>query len=462
MTRSEQRVYRLAGALSGGVVLVGSLAALAAAPGKGKSAARWSAPAVLEACAGRGPAAIAFPDDNPAQRTGEGALVWEQGAACPGGSALRLAALGARERVAREELIGRTRDDVPPAIDLTGAQAGRVLLASTSVLREGPARGGLDVAAAVPAPRDVALATAYRGQPAALYALPAGRGSALLLHRGALASARAGATRVVSTPAPVGALAVALDYRTDAIAVWQQGASLYARSLPRSAPAAPQQRIGGCGERAQLTALISDDRRAIVAWMTRAHGDTRVYAAVSQPGVRFGVPTLLASYRDPHGAEPPAGSLRLVRLSDERVLLAWPGVLAGHYVVRVAHVAVSGIEAPLTIAAPGGGDALLADLAPGPRADALVLWTQGDLAPERAQGSTGQALLAAYGGLSVAGRPQFGAAEGVGADVGVGSARAAFDPDSDRAIAVWRTSTGALASATREPDAAHGGDLAAD
>lgn len=455
MTRSEQRVYRLAGALLGGVVLVVAIGVLAVAAGRGKSADLWSSALLVDRCPGEGAPTIAFPHDGPQQRTGEGALVWVRGGACAGGRSLRIAALDSDERAGPNQNVPLTPAPTSPTLALTGAPAGRVLLAAAGTLREGTVqRGPAMDTAAPPASGPLALTTAYRGQTAALYALRAGRGSALFLRRDPASASGPSTTPVAASATAPDALAVALDYRTDALAVWTQDGNVFARSLPRSSSPAPTQRLGSCGARPRLAALVSDDSRGIVACMTSDRGYTRIYAEISRPSVRFGALTPIEGYRDPHGEAPPPESLRLVRLSSERVLLAWPGALDGHYVVRVAHVAVSGVGPPITIAAPAGGDAFLADLAAGPRADALVLWTQRLAArhgeADGAAGEAGQQLLAAYGRLTSAGRPSFGAREEVARGAAAGSARVAFDPASDRAFAAWRTSAGELASATRE------------
>jgi hypothetical protein len=454
-TRGDHRVYRLVFALLAGVALLGTLAALLRIPGSGTGARPWSATAVLARCPGEGAPAVAFPANSPAHRTGDAMLAWEQGRTCAHGQGLRMAALDAHDLPGSERVLADPPSDGHTGVELTGAGAGRVLMSDGGALREAWGREDVDAPHARAASA-VALATAYRGQAAALYALPTGRGSALLLRRSPSQAGAAKTTRVAITAAPIGALAVALDYRTEGLGVWQQGANVYARWLPRSStePRARVQRLGSAGTWPALTALISDDGRAIVAWLARERKYTRVYAAVSAPGVRFVAPHLLESYPNPHGSPPPDGSLRVIRLSSERVLLAWPGVEQGRYVVRVAHVALSGVQRPLTISAPRGAEALPTDLAPGNRQDALLAWTQAPAA-RATRAPAGQELFAAYGSLSAAGRPRFGAPEAVAASVAAGEARVAFDPDSDRAIAIWRAADGSLARAVREPGAAN-------
>jgi hypothetical protein len=441
-------VYRLAGALLAGVLLAGLIIGMATAPGSSKRGTRWSEPAILSACSSADSPSIAFPANGPSTSTGPGAIAWATARACPGGAGVRVAALGAADSATTARVL-RSRPGAGQApIALTGTRGGGLLLAAGGALREGLAGGAFGAPQPLAGSAPLALATAYRGQAVALVAPTLAHvGGGLVLRREPFPGSDPGVTRVTTAAGPFGAPAVALDYRTDAIAVWQRGAYLYARSLPRSGLAAPTQRLGRGGANAHAAALISDDARAIVAW-TAGDGDrTSVYAEISRPGIRFGRPRLLESYRDPVGAPPPAGSPRLVRLADERVLLAWAGVADGRYVVRVAHVGIGGVAPALTFSPAARREAaLLADLAPGPRNDALLLWTQ-----TRAAGVDRRVpqILSAYGILAASGRPLFGAPERVAADAAEGTAQAAFDPHSDRAVAVWRTASGAVAYAVR-------------
>jgi hypothetical protein len=459
MTRSERRVYRLAGAISGGVAIAGSLAALGVASGPDRVAVgRWSPPTTVGACASRAAPSVVFPSAGPRTRTGPGALAWAQGTGCPGGPGLRLAALDGVDAAAPARELAGVPGAHSGALVLTGARAGRLLLADSGLLREGIAGGSFEDEQAISGTGGpVALATAYRGQPVALSAPADGKARALVLWRPPSNGAAAGHAQVVDTlTAPVGALTVALDYRTDAIAVWAQGGYLYARALPRSAPAAPVQRLGRCGPHPQLAALISDDDHAIVAWTYGDRGETRAYAAISRRGIRFHAPTLLERYRDPSGVAPSNGSLRLVRLADERVLLAWPGAAGGRYVIRLAHVALGGVQRPVTIAAaPGGGAALLAGLATGPREDALLLWTQ-VASPPSGPARVGT-MFATYGILPASGRAILGSPEQVARRVSAGAASVSFDPGNDRAAAIWRTAGAGIAYAVRATGGPSGG-----
>ncbi len=120
-------------------------------------------------------------------------------------------------------------------------------------------------------------------------------------------------------------LTVALDYRSDALVVWEQGGSLLARELPASGPPRPTATLAPAGPDASVTALLSDNGRATVAWSERRGEETSVYVDRSAAGVRFASPRLLERFADPEGIPPPPASPRLVRLSSESVMLAWAG-----------------------------------------------------------------------------------------------------------------------------------------
>ena len=132
-------------------------------------------------------------------------------------------------------------------------------------------------------------------------------------------------------------------------------------------------------------------------------------------------------------------------------MLAWTGAVAGHWAIRVTAVDLNGVHPPGTISPPGR-DALLADLAPGPNDEALALWT------EPLQIATGldlssQAIFAARGFDAYPEQVKFAAPELIAPPGPNSEATVAFDPDSDRAVAAWRTGAGALAYAVRAPGA---------
>jgi hypothetical protein len=132
-------------------------------------------------------------------------------------------------------------------------------------------------------------------------------------------------------------------------------------------------------------------------------------------------------------------------------MLAWTGAVAEHWAIRAAAIDQRGVLPPSTIS-PAGRDALLADLAPGPDDEALALWSE----PQASAAGLDlgeQALFAARGFDGYPEQVKFAAPELVAPPGPNSDATVAFDPDSDRAIAAWRTGAGALAYSVRAPGA---------
>jgi hypothetical protein len=447
-----------------------TLAALLAAPAFGActataqaSAARaWSPPALLSACAATGTPRLAFPSDSPAHATGRGALVWSASRGCPGGEGARVAPIGAGD-VPGASAIPRT--PLAHALALRGALAlaggphGQIVIAGElpgppdSVgLIEGSALGPFSplspAAPALLAP--VALTTAYLGDVALLAPARAAGGAEQLRLEIERHFARSLAPGVrVSVVGSVQALAVALDYRADALAVWRQAGAIYARELPASSAPRAIQRLAPAGAHVRVAALLSDDDHAILAWSEQRAGETSVYLDISAAGVRFGAPQLLERFRDPPGLPSPALSPSLVRLSSESVMMAWAGCANGRWVVRAAAIDLQGPQPISTLAAPDGGQALLAGLAAGPRGEAIVLWTEPQQGEHGEANSARQAIFAARGLDAASGRVLFDAPELVAAPAAISRPSIAFDPGTDRALSVWRSGGGSLEYAIR-------------
>ena len=126
----------------------------------------------------------------------------------------------------------------------------------------------------------------------------------------------------------------------------------------------------------------------------RQHG--RVPGPLRAKGVTFGAPRLLESFANPHGVAPPPASPSLIRLSTESVMLAWSSIVDGRWVIRSAAVDQDRVGPPTTTCA-ANGDALLADVQPGPRADALLLWTEPAAGATQAAATAEQAIYATRG-----------------------------------------------------------------
>lgn len=446
----------------------------------------WSQPAVLGTCSAPGAPAILFPSDTPRHGTGPGAIVWSSASLCTGGAGARLSAIVPGADAPGTASIPRT--STGRALALTGpiaaatAPHGQILLAgaaaaTTSVAGGGVTGKGTDKAAAAGASgpagglllsegfaggpftepwrtggagAPLALSTAYLGDVALASPGGAHGGTSaiqLRVHR-YYASSFLAPVRVspVAPSTSVEGLTLAMDYRSDALVVWQQAAAIYARDLPGSNRSArPVMHVASAAPHARIAVLRSDDNRAILAWADTRAGVTSVYAELSVPNIHFGAPRLLERFTDPGGLAPPSGSLRLIRLLSESVMLAWTGAQDGHWVVRTAAVDLNGVGAIDTISTPGH-DALLADLAPGPNGEAYALWSEPRSTPAGLDLSE-EAVYAARGIDAYPDRTIFTAPELIaapGASGSTGEAAVAVDPDSDRAIAAWRTSGGAI------------------
>ena len=164
--------------------------------------------------------------------------------------------------------------------------------------------------------------------------------------------------------------------------------------------------------------------------------------------MRFGAPRLLERFDNPAGLPYPATSPRLIRLSSESVMMAWTGAQQGHWVVRAAAIDLNGLRKTSTISDPGS-DALLSDLEPGPTGEALALWSEPQRTPDGRLDLGRQALVAARGIDAYPGRTIFGQPEQIAAAGPNEDATVAFDPASDRALALWRGERGAVQYAIR-------------
>jgi hypothetical protein len=439
--------------------------------------APWSLPAVLSACPATPAAQVVFPSDSPSQTTGAGAIVWSASSRCPGGEGARASPLGVGD-LPGSPTIPRTATGstlLPRgALLATGASHGQILIAGSSprapsdgLLIQGAAAGPFTMLQTSDGARaPMALVTGYLGD-VALVAPPAtgsgenvGRSAATPGHPHDPAGVstqtlgvhverffahkfvRNLSTRTAGT-GHLQSLTLAMDYRSEVLAVWVQDGAIYARVVPNRGAARPLQRLAPVAPHPQLAAVISDDEHAIVAWSEQLGDETAVYLDRSAIGVRFGAPQLLERFRDPDGPPSPAASPRLVRLSSESVMIAWAGAASGDWVVRTAPVTMNGVGDVSTIAAPGA-DALLADLASGPDADAIVLWTEPSPTAAGPPDMQRQALFAARGFDAYPERTSFGEPQEIAPPAPVADATVALDPDSDRAVAVWQGEAAAI------------------
>lgn len=423
------------------VWLITGLAALLTLPAA--SGGGWSASRSLATCGVTAVPQIAFPSASPTEATGPGAIVWIASQAGCGraraghaAQSLSIAWLGPGDRPSRtvRQAVSASRS---PSVLADGTSLGRVAVAaptstgSTAVL-QGRAPNGLSAAATLAGDGGaVAIARAYLGD-AAVASVRAGRSIAVDVERHYLPAFNA-PRRVPIAAGPVTALTVTLDYRSDVLVAWQQNGFIWADVLRASGARAAVQRVGPSGPDPQLQAVVSDDDRGMVAWSSGVGTRTSVSFALSGTGVRFDGFRVLASYADPHGAGRQGGSLALVRLAEEDVLLAWTTVQNGHYAVLEVPAVFAGVRTATRLTQPGT-DAILAALAPGPDNEAVALWR------EASQLWAARTVIA---GASVAvNTPALVADSAAGAEPAF-----AVDPANDRPVAAWVTPGGGLAYA---------------
>jgi LPXTG-motif cell wall-anchored protein len=221
------------------------------------------------------------------------------------------------------------------------------------------------------------------------------------------------------------------------LVVWEQGGSVFAHMLRQSGRPDPTQRLGPSAPRPLLQALVSDNDHGMAAWSTTsgARQRTRIYLDLSGAGVAFGPARRLVSFADPARAGSRPGSLSLIRLSTENVLMAWTDLEAGHYVVRSAPAVFAATRPTRRLSDPAG-QSVLAGLAPGAAGEAVAVWS-GTAAASADPRAGLPALWAARMAIAphsrvVARRPALLAEPGTGATASV-----AVDPASDRPLVAW-------------------------
>jgi hypothetical protein len=404
----------------------------------------WSEPSSLRACAASAGPAIAFPSASPSIPTDPGAIVWTREQSCArsaalpasGGLQLVVSALGGGDDLARTSTQPSPSGSVTAPLAV-GASFGRVAVAvplrpggpGVTILegRAGtPLRTGLVLADAA---EPYSLAHAYLGD-AAIAAVIPGPAIEVRVER-YFRSGFGPPMRIAIGPGRVSALSATMDYRADVLVAWQQGGVIYAHMLRASGRGEPTQLVGSSRPDPQLQALVSDNDHGMIAWSSTTAGAaarTRVHVALSGAGVRFAGSRLVASFPDPQRAGALRGSLALVRLSTENVMLAWTDFEGAHYVVRAVPAVFAGRRHSTRLSDPAA-QSVLVGLAPGPAGEAVALWRSAQLPYGPSE------LWAAHATIHVlvGSRP----AEMVApAAVHVG-ARLAIDPGNDRAVAAW-------------------------
>ncbi|HYB22866.1 MAG TPA: hypothetical protein VED41_03650, partial [Solirubrobacteraceae bacterium] len=423
------------------MLLALALAAIAWLYTDSSAQAGWSAPYALATCAAFTAPQIAFPSASPTDPTGAGAIVWlESSDGCAGGShsgaqdspSLLVAWLGRDDRVTvtRRERLGT---DLGANVLATGANMGRVAVAvagqkgGAAVLQGHAPQRPTTATTLAQRSGTLALTRAYLGD-VAVASVQAG--PAIVVHVERFYRDSFGRPlRIPIAPGPISSLTLAMDYRSDVLVTWQQDGSIYAHMLRASGRPEPTQRVGASAPSPQLQALVSDDNRGVIAWSSSdvsrsSRPLTTVHLALAGTGVRFGGQRVIASFPDPDAEGRQPGSLGLVRLGDENVMLAWTAVVGGRYAVLAAPVTFTGLR-PAVRLTPPADQAVLAALAPSFGGDATALW--------RRAGRNGSQLWATPTFIGGGDRLGAGAPEPVGqADAGVAPVLA-VDPANGRA-----------------------------
>jgi hypothetical protein len=413
------------------VVLIAATPLLASCGAKA-SGLSWSSAGALPGC---GPPKVVFPFSSPSVRSGAGAIVWVgcgalevaplDGADQPGGARpLESVPLAAPLAVA-----GTTRGQI---VAVAGA-AGQALLGE-AFATHGAARlralGGSDSL--------VATQTGFIGDVDVATVVAHGGGYAIKLRAQRHFQHRFGRALLL----PVGAamptaLALGMDYRADRLVIWDANGELYARYVSNDGRVARRQRLGPAGYAPQVSAVLSDDYHAFVIWTVEpppgVAGTARVLLAHSTFGPHFHGARTLASFGEPAGLRLSPGAVAAERLSSEGVALLWPALSGADLVVEAAGATQSGLRTPSSLAV-SGQDVRLGAVATGPDNEIVVLL---DVAP---RGAARQAIFAVRsnvvrqpGGLGFGALTQL-APPGPNSDPSV-----AVDPDSDAAVAAWRT-----------------------
>jgi hypothetical protein len=319
----------------------------------------------------------------------------------------------------------------PPPAPAVGAGFGEVAVLAPGAggghqVLAGRADGRLKRELRLPGDGPAALARAYLGDVAA--AAAGGGRIRLALRRYLRRGFRPRAGFAVG-PAPVTALALALDYRSEVLVAWEQSGTVYARLMRNWGRLEPIQRIGRSGAHPALQAMLSDNGHAMVAWATSLDRGrtTTLQIALSDAHTRFvEPPRRIAVFEDPAGLARRPTSFGLVRLAGENVLLAWTAREEGRYRVLAAPAVFAGVRASQALS-PAGKDVTLDALAPGPANEALAAWKD-------TGGTTGVCSVV----IGTGDRVLPCTAQDLPEARSAGPIAAAVDPGSDRPVLAWR------------------------
>jgi hypothetical protein len=236
---------------------------------------------------------------------------------------------------------------------------------------------------------------------------------------------------------------LAINARGDVAVVWDRATrtqgrrDVFGQILTASGKLRPRRRLGAASADPHYRIALTDDRRVVAAWVAQNVSECVAHAgeiAVAQAGKggRFGrarrLTTLAVTGCGRYASEP---GVQFARAPDGRVLIAWSGNEGGRWVVRAGELGAAGVE-NVAVVSDRATDCVLADLALGPRGEAVVLLADGIGGAD----PTGPPRLLAATRAAAPG--SFTAPELVADQAGLGSS-VAFDPATGRATVAYPT-----------------------
>lgn len=351
-------------------------------------------------------------------------------------------------------LFGRDR------VIVTGTSPGAKGSSVRALVAQGTVSGALG--------KPVALGALKASVPLALGANSSGDAAAVMRGSGKLqllvraaGGGSFGKPATLAQSSRLGAASVAVNTAADVLVAWEQNGVVYARVRRRSGSLGERQQLGA-GTQAQLSSTLDATRRATVAWSSqrgsngKAPSPAVIAYAYASPGKAFGKRRVIETVNvTGTGKYLTAPAVHAALLRD-RGVLAWTGYHAGHFTVKAADIA-NGTLRPAQNLSPPSVDAVLGDVAVGPRGGVSVAWLAGitGRAPSTvADPVTGlpadQQRLYTSNRTPTAGA--FSSPEAVSAIQRISTAPVlAIDPVSARLIALWQPVGQPITYATRTP-----------
>ena len=152
-------------------------------------------------------------------------------------------------------------------------------------------------------------------------------------------------TRLADGSGPLPQVAAAINDRGDAMAVWTQASTLYARIRTAGGTLRPRRRVGATvrGQSLAPSAVLSRHRAAFVGWLAQAVSEGspstgEAWVAQSRDGTPFTATRLGAIPAAGDGHYVSEAGVRVAYGSRGRALVAWTGYASDRFVVRQGQV----------------------------------------------------------------------------------------------------------------------------